>query len=206
MLRRLRHVELVPLPLGCQLVPRHEPKVDAQDGARQEQQHERVHEVQSDDHQLHAQSAQVEKLEDERRVSGSAHDGDEHQTRAHQDEFSVVKQSYAVRHPPAVVVVTPDGPGVLPCHVRSLRQRLLLLRLLSLHVHEARVLLPSLRRSELARVAQRAVRHASQCGDVEPANETGNDHLCNLAQVEEGARQRHLEQHHAERANDRARG
>eukprot|EP00413_Alexandrium_margalefii_P032801 CAMPEP_0204559182 /NCGR_PEP_ID=MMETSP0661-20131031/31715_1 /ASSEMBLY_ACC=CAM_ASM_000606 /TAXON_ID=109239 /ORGANISM="Alexandrium margalefi, Strain AMGDE01CS-322" /LENGTH=366 /DNA_ID=CAMNT_0051566385 /DNA_START=65 /DNA_END=1167 /DNA_ORIENTATION=- len=186
-LRTVGDVELVLLPLGRQLIPGHEPHMDAEDGAGQEEECPRVGEV-HEDRQPGAPEVLLHHGEHQDEVHGDPEDADELEADEHRHELAVVEQAYAVAQPPAVVIVPADWPLVLPGLVGALggaaRLRLLLF-------------------PQLAGIAERAIRHAAERDGVQDEEGPADDRREDAR--DEPVQQRELQdedEHHAQHRGD----
>mmetsp|Transcript_114937 Transcript_114937/g.336221 ORF Transcript_114937/g.336221 Transcript_114937/m.336221 type:complete len:244 (+) Transcript_114937:56-787(+) len=114
-------VEVVPLPLIGQLVPRDEAHVEPEDGPRKGHDAYGVREVKRQEEGLQPAVAPPHRHDEEAEVQQAAAQTDGHEAPDHEDELPVVQQPDAVREPAAEVIVPSDRRRVEPGLVTALR-------------------------------------------------------------------------------------
>jgi len=91
----------------------------------------------------------------EHNINGCVQDANKHKANQHNDEFTVVQQTYTIGDPPAIMIIPSNGQLVQPGLVRTLWQHLVFALWTPL---------------QLPRISQCAVCQGSKCHDIEDEN------------------------------------
>mmetsp|Transcript_48330 Transcript_48330/g.121737 ORF Transcript_48330/g.121737 Transcript_48330/m.121737 type:complete len:269 (-) Transcript_48330:327-1133(-) len=160
------NVEVVLLPLLCQLVPHDEARVLPQEGSRIPSEVYRVQQVQQQE-ETDEESPHLEEVRNhEDKVNNGIRNSNRHKTNQHHHVGAVVAKAYAIGHPTAVLVESQHRPLVEPMLVSTQRQRCLTGLPLSeeLLFHHARICQRSVQGAAYRPGVDRQEEHVAACG------------------------------------------